>query len=250
MILTLGFFSLFIMSRASSFEPPHRSLPIKVTPTKSISSRLMAATELYEPTKRDVHYGKNVAQYLLDLHDAKATFDFCGGMMFQLVLSDMLKAHLSKVANGEKEQPVIFDSSKMRMSRIPDYAQTSDADNVRLFHGREIRQVPDAAGGMGMVLQLSFAGGNDPEGWTQQEVEGYDGWGHDVGRTWRKGDRLEKEGFENFRNDFGKDSFALHHRFYLHYDGINRIWLSAEDGCEGTPAQARNFLSNLLGIGR
>ena len=26
-------------------------------------------------------------------------------------------------------------------------------------------------------------------------------------------------------------------RFYLHFDKKNRLWLSAEDGCEGTPAQ-------------
>ena len=43
------------------------------------------------------------------------------------------------------------------MSQIPDYAKNGDADNARLFHGREIRQVPDAAGGMGFVLQLSRA---------------------------------------------------------------------------------------------
>eukprot|EP00566_Odontella_aurita_P000916 CAMPEP_0113547406 /NCGR_PEP_ID=MMETSP0015_2-20120614/12337_1 /TAXON_ID=2838 /ORGANISM="Odontella" /LENGTH=215 /DNA_ID=CAMNT_0000447955 /DNA_START=297 /DNA_END=944 /DNA_ORIENTATION=+ /assembly_acc=CAM_ASM_000160 len=214
-----------------------------------MSTHFMTATsDLYEPAKRDAQYGKNVAQYLLDLHDSKATFDFCGGMMFQLVLSDMLKDHLTKVAVDEsKDQPFIHDSSKMRMFRIPEYTQSADSDNARLFHGREIRQVPDATGGMGMVLQLSYAGGNDPEGWTPQEVEGYDGWGHDVGRTWRKGDRLEKEGFKSFREDFGKDAFSLHHRFYLHYDGSNKMWLSAEDGCEGTPAEARNFLSNLFG---
>ena len=31
-----------------------------------------------------------MAQYLLDLHHAKATFDFCGGMMFQLELTPAL----------------------------------------------------------------------------------------------------------------------------------------------------------------
>ena len=54
-------------------------------------------------------------------------------------------------------QPEVFDASKGRMSQIPDYAKNGDADNARLFHGREIRQVPDAAGGMGFVLQLSRA---------------------------------------------------------------------------------------------
>ena len=38
-------------------------------------------------------------------------------------------------------------------------------------------------------LQLSHSD-NDPEGWTEGEVKGYDGWGHDSQRDWRKGDRL------------------------------------------------------------
>ena len=33
---------------------------------------------LVEPQGRE-EYGKNLAQYLVDLHDAKAAFDFCGG---------------------------------------------------------------------------------------------------------------------------------------------------------------------------
>ena len=36
------------------------------------------ANPLYDPSSRDAQYGKNVAQYLLDLHDDSATFDFCG----------------------------------------------------------------------------------------------------------------------------------------------------------------------------
>lgn len=199
------------------------------------------AKQLLEPADRDVHYGRplNVAQYLVDLHDAKAAFDFCGGMMFQLVLSDKLKDHLVEISasNDSKHQPVIFGSSKSRMFRIPDYSQTASADNIAVFHGREIRKVPSATGGMGFVLHLSLADGNDPEGWTTPEVEGYDGWGHDSGRTWRTGDSLEKEGFKAFKTKFGPSAFALHHRFYLHFDRSNRMWLSAEDGCEGTPAQ-------------
>ena len=39
---------------------------------------------LYNPTARDAHYSKNTAQYLVDLHDSKATFDFCGGMVREL----------------------------------------------------------------------------------------------------------------------------------------------------------------------
>merc|ERR1712183_27320 len=167
--------------------------------------------------------------------------------MFQLVLSDKLRRHLSGVArDGERGhgQPVIFHSSEARMAQIPNYSRSADADNVRIFHGREVRKVPDATGGMGFVLQLSHAT-DDDEGWTPAEVAGYDGWAHDVGRTWRTGDRLEEEGFQNFKKMFGTEAFALHHRFYLHFDGNERMWLSAEDGCEGTPCRP-NFFSNLM----
>ena len=34
---------------------------------------------LYVPSERDDHYKGNVAKYLLDLNQEKATFDFCGG---------------------------------------------------------------------------------------------------------------------------------------------------------------------------
>ncbi len=98
-----------------------------------------------------------------------------------------------------------------------------------------MRKVKNAAGGMGFVLHLSFAGasGEDMEGWTPQEIGEYDGWGHDSSRHWRKGEELELEGFKTFRSKFGESAFTLHHRFYLHLDRQNQLWLSAEDGCEG-----------------
>jgi len=197
------------------------------------------ANYLVEPKERDTHYGTplDVAQYLIDLHDTKSTLNFCGGMMFQLVLSDKLRHHLQSVVNQKGKQPEIYDASKMRMSQIPNYDKNDYADNIKLFHGREIRKVPNAEGGMNFVFQLSLADGNDAEGWTKEEIEGYDGWGIDRGRVWRNGQRLEEEGFSGFRDKFGKDAFALHHRCYLHYDQGNMIWLSAEDGCEGTPAR-------------
>ena len=184
-----------------------------------------------------------IGKYLLDLHDNKKTFNFCGGMMFQLVLSDALKHHLSNMGNKDVK---VYGSEFSRMHSIPNYDQSAFADNVALFHGREIRRVPDASGGMGFVLHLSLANGNDPQGWTENEIKGYDGWGHDVGRDWRTGERLEQEGFTNFRELFGPDSFALHHRFYLHVDRNNDLWLSAEDGCEGTPASTNNPVANLF----
>jgi len=222
---------------------PERTFQRPTTSAMGVSSTLI------EPSQRDAHYGDNVAQYLVDLHDNKATFDFCGGMMFQLCLSKKLREHLLNVAEGEGgEQPIIFDSSKPMMSQLDGYARDAKADNARVFHGRELRKVPNAEGGMGFVLQLSYANGNDPEGWTKEEIQTYDGWGHDSGRTWRTADRYESEGFENFKSTYGPKAFGLNHRFYLHLDSSNRMWLSAEDGCEGTPSKApQNLFSRLLG---
>jgi len=250
---------------ATSFQPSiapastgssRRSRTTTTTTTTTVvrSSTTVASSYLFAPEERDTHYGGNTAQYLVDLHNNKSTFNFCGGMMFQLVLSEKLKDHLEGLASDElDQQPVVFDASHPRMNQISDYSQSSDADNIRIFHGREIRQVPDATGGMGFVLQLSHSDEDDPEGWTSEEVEGYDGWGHDSGRVWRQGDRLEKEGFSGFRSRFGPKAFALHHRCYLHYDNGNSMWLSAEDGCEGTPAPESNGVVNriaaLMGLG-
>jgi hypothetical protein len=158
---------------------------------------------------------------------------------------------LAEVSSQQQQnQPVVFDASKSRLSMTENYQKNGQADNRRIFHGREIRQVPHAAGGMGMVLQLSLANSDkDKEGWTSAEIERYDGWGHDRGREWRKGTQLEQEGFNNFREKYGPSAFSLHHRFYLHYDTANRIWLSAEDGCEGTPAPTTTKkFSNLFGL--
>ena len=59
--------------------------------------------------------------------------------MFQFVLSDKLKAHLEKAASGEGKQPVVYDATKMRMYQLPDYNKSADADNITVFHGREVR---------------------------------------------------------------------------------------------------------------
>ena len=253
LISTANAFAASGLSRPSNL---HRRQSAATTMSSSVAAATAATAttaQLIDPAARDGAYGgaaasMNVAQYLCDLHDAKSTFDFCGGMMFQLVLSQKLRAHLGEVAGSgpSKSQPVVF--TQPRMGMIPDYSKAAAADNARIFHGREIRQVPTAAGGMGFVLQLSMAEDEDPEGWTPAEVAGYDGWGHDSSRTWRKGERLEQEGFEGFRSTFGREAFALHHRFYLHLDGANRIWLSAEDGCEGTPAAPRkSFVDQMFG---
>lgn len=195
--------------------------------------------DLYTPSSREAHYGQNMAQYLIDLHNANATFDFCGGMLFQIMLSPSLHAHLSRVAAGgssDPQQPVVFDQHMSKMHKLPGYVKEAAADGARIFHGREVRAVPHAAGGMNFMLHLSGHRGDDPEGWTLQEMAGYDGWRHDGGRTWRTGAMLEAEGFTNFRRQFGHAAYTLHHRFYLHLDSRSRLWLSAEDGCEGFPS--------------
>jgi hypothetical protein len=221
------------VGRYSSSSP----LVLLQAATTTTTATIMEDDKLYNAKQRDAQYGKNVAQYLIDLHDAKATFNFCGGMMFQLVLSDALHSHLSSVAKDSAQQQPILFSNAPRMFHIPDYEQSSQADNIRIFHGREIRKVQDAAGGMGMVLQLSLAAdtANDPQGWTAGELADYDGWGHDSGRVWRNEIRLAKDGFPSYATQFGPEAFGLHHRFYLHLDSENKMWLSAEDGCEGTP---------------
>lgn len=72
----------------------------------------------------------------------------------------------------------------------------------------------------------------------------YDGWGSDRGRVWRKADDYDQEGFgdgdsnNKFVEKYGPRAFGLNHRFYLHKDAQGALWLSAEDGCEGTPAKA------------
>jgi hypothetical protein len=180
-------------------------------------------------------------------------------MMFQLVLTKKLKSHLQNIAASPNDkQPVLHPSSQPLMSRIPNYQKSSYADNIATFHGREIRRVPNAKGGMGFVLQLSYSdpstysneGTNDgkvvdPEGWSAQEIASYDGWRGDTFRQWRNAATYEAEGFADFSSRFGKEAYGLNHRFYLHLDKGGRMWLSAEDGCEGTPKESGNLLGKL-----
>ena len=201
----------------------------------ALSTVSSASAKFYNPSTRMSTYQRNPARFLVDLHDAEGTFDFCGGMMFQLVLSDKLYDRLSKLSEDDPNQPVIYDASKIRMHQTPGYSKTCSVDNKHYFHGREIRQVDNAAGGMGFVLQLSDSEG-DSEGWSKEELQSYDGWGHDSGRQWRKLDQWEKEGVKGFRQRFGQSVFGLSHRMYLHLDKDDHFWLSAEDGCEGKAA--------------
>jgi hypothetical protein len=174
----------------------------------------------------------NMASKIVQMHDSKAVFNFCGGMMFQLVLSDKLRQDLLDAGNDEMKQPVVYEASINRMSKIPNYRESSFADNVNIFYGREVRSVKNAAGGMGYVLQL-MSSNDDPESWSSQELKEYNGWNHDGGRKWRKARDYLSEGNEMYGSKFGSSAYGLHHRFYWHLDRQNGLWLSAEDGCEG-----------------
>ena len=90
---------------------------------------LTATTDLYAPQQRE-----NAAQYLLDLHDSKATVDFCSGMLFQLQLSDALYNHLKHA----KKELIVHGPDTMRMFKIPGYVATrylcrSEACRYRSF---------------------------------------------------------------------------------------------------------------------
>lgn len=184
------------------------------------------------------------------------------GMMFQLCLTEKLKSHLQSIAssspNNSQQQPILHPATQSLMSRIPNYTKSSYADNISTFHGREIRRVPNANGGMGFVLQLSYSDPStysdtstndgkavDPEGWSNQEISTYDGWRGDTFRKWRNAQLYTDEGFESFITKFGKEAYGLNHRFYLHLDSANRMWLSAEDGCEGTPKMSGNLFGKI-----
>ena len=208
----------------------------------SLSIAAATTTAIYDATERDTKYNGNFAQYLIDLDSSRATFNFCGGMMFELVLSKKLKEHLSQEKQPH-QQVKVHDSTVNKMQKMSSYTQTHQADNIHYFHGREIRKVKGAKGGRGFVLQLSLANsivnGKDPEawdaeGWTKEEIESYDGWSHDGNRDWRALNQWEEEGVSNtFREKFGNNAYGLHHRFYFHFDNQFRFWLAAEDGCEG-----------------
>ena len=177
---------------------------------------------------KSVSTGGSFAQKIIQLHDSKAVFNFCGGMLFQLVLSEKLRADLAETTTP----PVVYDASYNFMHTIPAYSKSASADEVIVFHGREVRKVKDASGGMGFVLQLTSSK-DDPEGWSAQEIDEYNGWNHDSGRHWRKAADYASEGNASYGQKFGSTAYGLQHRFYWRLDQQNGLWLSAEDGCEG-----------------
>mmetsp|Transcript_2532 Transcript_2532/g.5392 ORF Transcript_2532/g.5392 Transcript_2532/m.5392 type:complete len:297 (-) Transcript_2532:268-1158(-) len=265
--------SAIVSANASAVASPLTTMSMSTTTATASTNEDTSKSHLYIPSERDERYQGNIARYLLDLNDEGATFDFCGGMMFQLVLSDKLATHLETVAASQHmkdDQPIMHPASQPLMSRIPNYHKSANANNISIFHGRELRKIPSANGGNGFVLQLSYAdpagvessdaaagkgadaGWNgqavDPQGWSSEEIATYDGWRGDSFRKWRKGPMYESEGFGTFSKEFGNDAFGLNHRFFLHLDDQSRMWLCAEDGCEGTPSAGRSLMGKLGGI--
>ena len=153
-----------VVTESFFFIAPHQH--VESRSCQALASTMAESANLYDPLSRDETYGSNIAKYLVDLHDSEGTFDFCGGMMFQFRLTEKLRSRLALVAESggsDQNQPVVHGASFDSMAKIPDYEKSAAADNIRYFHGREIRSVPSAKGGRGFVLELSDSEG-DPEG--------------------------------------------------------------------------------------
>ena len=69
--------------RLSSVKPLPRTIMNAAAASSTSTSDANAAppSHLYLPSERDARYQGNYARYLLDLHDAGSTFDFCGGAL-------------------------------------------------------------------------------------------------------------------------------------------------------------------------
>ena len=159
--------------------------------------------------------------------------------MFQLALSDRLRSHLKEVVSSPHEpsrQPIVRPASQSLMNRVPDYERLSHADNASIFHGRELRGIPNANGGMGFVLQLSYADPSstktlttstltsavdgvvvpsgkgadsawdgravDDQGWLNEEIATYSRWRYDRVQQWRNAKTYVAEEFDRFSEVF------------------------------------------------
>ena len=66
----------------------------------------------YDASLRDEKFRGDFAAYLVDLHDNRGTFNFCSGMMFQIVLSEKLRGRLaaSEAASWDKRSLGVYDT--------------------------------------------------------------------------------------------------------------------------------------------
>jgi hypothetical protein len=67
-------FQIPTIASVDTGRPKSRFVPMKATAPSS--------NALFDPLERQSQYNSNHAQYLVDLHDSKATFDFCGGSKY------------------------------------------------------------------------------------------------------------------------------------------------------------------------
>ena len=130
------------------------------------------------------------------------------------------------------------------MSMRPDgHSLDATADNVRVFHGREVRSVPWPPGGGGWrstSASLASRAPDDPEGWTGERrwtsTPGGSQTGSAGGETGRSSSR---KGSRRSASDSDPRRSPCTTGAHLHVDDADEFWLSAEDGCEGVAQKAR-----------
>ncbi|KAL3793576.1 hypothetical protein ACHAW5_002856 [Stephanodiscus triporus] len=188
-------------------------------------------SRMYVPSERDEHYGDNIARYLLDLNEEVASSP-----------------------HDPSRQPIVRPASQSLMNRVPDYERSSHADNIYAdpYGTRTTTTSTSAVDGVvvpsGKGADSAWDGrAVDDQGWSNEEIATYDGWRSDRVRQWRNARTYAAEGFDRFSEVFGDKAYGLNHRFFLHYDDRGRMWLCAEDGCEGTPSEGGRGLMGKIG---
>lgn len=218
----------------------------------------------------------NKARYLLDLAAQGVYLHYYGDeQIFLLALSPKLKQRLEIVASEptSPHMPTVYGVDALSggtcdWSKIPWSTSSSGADAEHVFYGREIRQALKTQ--YGNAIHLSLGPGEDPEGWTDEEMEeNFKFWqaihkdGESVG---------DADGLRQFRDDiaskiggtfkerWGSAVTTKAHRFALQmYTAESQsearnaggrffemfpggrpptdqvVFFEAEDGCKGTP---------------
>lgn len=228
----------------------------------------------------------NMAQYLLDLEAQGVYLHYFGDrQIFLLALSPKLKQHLKSVAGSGVHMPIAYSVEKLARGAsnwnelLPWSTPSSGADAEHVFYGREIRQAPKTQ--YGNAIHLSLGPDEDPEGWTNEEMnENFKFWQavHEDGKSVG-----EADGLRQFRDNiaskiggtflerWGAAVTTKAHRFALqlytvqsqseaHNPGghffemfpggspptAQAVFLEAEDGCKGTPTPAGRAARTLL----
>lgn len=136
LVITLATLSDAYLSsplRSSLRQSPTLAVNRPISSRSSTWKMMASSLPLHDPATREEKYKGNTAQYLVDLHDQRSVFDFCGGMLFQLILSDKLRSHLAGVADGG-EQPIVYDATTDRMMKMPGIHDACIFDDMHV-HG-------------------------------------------------------------------------------------------------------------------